>query len=298
MPELNAIISRLEPDLGPLDGDPQPLDGGITNRNYRVRLGGEDLVLRVCDHGAEVLGIDRTTEEIASRRAAAEGIAPAVVAFLSDVPALVTRWLPGGGLTPEEVRSPSVLPQVAEALRRLHASPALPSPFAVFRLVERQRELAAAVPASYDRARALARRIEAVLTGPEHVPVPCHNDLLTANFVRDGQRVCIVDWEYAGMNDRYFDLGNLSVNNGFGPDDDRALLELYFEEPATERRFAALALMRVISDFREAMWGAVQQVRSDLDFDYAGYADEHFARLDRAAADPRIEEWLAVAATA
>jgi thiamine kinase-like enzyme len=295
MPELDAIISRLEPDLGPLDGDPQPLDGGITNR---VRLGGEDLVLRVCDHGAEVLGIDRTTEEIAARRAAAEGIAPAVVAFLSDVPALVTRWLPGGGLTPEEVRSPSVLPQVAEALRRLHASPALPSPFAVFRLVERQRELAAAVPASYDRARALARRIEAVLTGSEHVPVPCHNDLLTANFVRDGQRVCIVDWEYAGMNDRYFDLGNLSVNNGFGPDDDRALLELYFEEPATERRFAALALMRVISDFREAMWGAVQQVRSDLDFDYAGYAGEHFARLDRAATDPQIEEWLAVAATA
>jgi thiamine kinase-like enzyme len=298
MPELNAIISRLEPDLGPLDGDPQPLDGGITNRNYRVRLGGEDLVLRVCDHGAEVLGIDRTTEEIASRRAAAEGIAPAVVAFLADVPALVTRWLPGGGLTPEEVRSPSVLPQVAEALRRLHGSSALPSPFAVFRLVERQRDLAAAVPASYDRARALARRIEAALTGPEHVPVPCHNDLLTANFVRDGQRVCIVDWEYAGMNDRYFDLGNLSVNNGFGPDDDRALLELYFDEPATERRVAALALMRVISDFREAMWGAVQQVRSTLDFDYAGYAGEHFARLDRAAADPRIEEWLAVAATA
>ena len=298
MPELHTIISRLEPDLGPLDGDPQPLDGGITNRNYRVRLGGEDLVLRVCYHGADVLGIDRTTEEIASRRAAAEGIAPAVVAFLADVPALVTRWLPGGGLTPEEVRSPSVLPQVAEALRRLHSSSALPSSFAVFRLVEHQRDLAAAVPGSYDRARALARRIEAALTHPEHMPVPCHNDLLTANFVRDGQRVCIVDWEYAGMNDRYFDLGNLSVNNGFAHDDDRALLELYFEEPATQRRFAALQLMRVISDFREAMWGAVQQVRSDVDFDYAGYADQHFTRLDRAAADPQIEEWLALAATA
>jgi thiamine kinase-like enzyme len=298
MPELHAIISRLEPELGPLDGEPQPLDGGITNRNYRVRMGGEDLVLRLCDHGAEVLGIDRTTEEIASRRAAAERIAPPVVAFLSDVPALVTRWLPGGGLTPEEVRSPGVLAQLAQALRRLHGSPALPSAFAVFRLVERQRDLAAPVPASYERARALAARIEAALAHPEHAPVPCHNDLLTANFVRDGQRVCIVDWEYAGMNDRYFDLGNLSVNNGFGPDDDRALLELYFEAPATERRFAALQLMRLMSDFREAMWGAVQQVRSDLDFDYAGYAGEHFARLDRAAADPRIEEWLAVAAAA
>ena len=298
MPELAAIIARLEPELGSLEGEPQPLEGGITNRNYRLRLGGEDLVLRICARGAEVLGIDRTTEEIASRRAAAERIAPPVVAFLSDVPALVTRWLPGGGLTPEEVRSPGVLAQVASLLRRLHAAPALPSAFAVFRLIEDQRGLAAAVPASYERVLTLARRIEDALTGPEHVPVPCHNDLLTANFVRDGSRVCIVDWEYAGMNDRYFDLGNLSVNNGFEAEHDRAFLELYFDEPVTERRFAALQLMRVVSDFREAMWGTVQERRSDLDFDYAGYAAEHFERLERAASDPRVEEWLAVAAPA
>ncbi|HEX5899440.1 MAG TPA: choline kinase family protein [Solirubrobacteraceae bacterium] len=298
MPELAAIIARLEPELGPLEGDPQPLDGGITNRNYRLRLGGEDLVLRICDHGAEVLGIDRTTEEIASRRAAAEQIAPAVVAFLADVPALVTRWLPGGGLTPEQVRSPGVMAQLAGLLRRLHATPALPSAFAVFRLIEDQRGLAAAVPSSYEHVLTLARRIEGALTGPEHVPVSCHNDLLTANFVRDGSRVCIVDWEYAGMNNRYFDLGNLSVNNGFEAEHDRALLELYFGEPATEPRIAALQLMRVVSDFREAMWGAVQERRSALDFDYAGYAAEHFGRLEQAAADPRVEEWLAVAATA
>jgi thiamine kinase-like enzyme len=298
MPELAAIIARLEPELGPLEGEPAPLDGGITNRNYRLRLGGEDLVLRICDRGAEVLGIDRITEEIASRRAAAEKIAPPVVAFLDDVPALVTRWLPGGDLTPEEVRSPEVLRQVTRLLHRLHSCPALPTSFDVFRLVERQRDLAAALPESYDRIQVLAGRIEAALTGPEHEPVPCHNDLLTANFVRDGGRVCIVDWEYAGMNDRYFDLGNLSVNNGFGPDEDRALLELYFGEPPTERRSAALALMRLVSDMREAMWGAVQQGRSTLDFDYAAYANEHFERLERAAADPRVEEWLAVAAAA
>lgn len=298
MVDLHDVIARLEPELGPLEGAPQPLDGGITNRNYRVRLGGEDLVLRICDRGADVLGIDRTTEEIASRRAAADKIAPPVVAFLADVPALVTRFLPGGGLTPEELRSPSVLGQVAELLRRLHGSTPLPSDFPVFRLVQRQREVAAALPDSYDDVLALARRIEGALTGPEHVPVSCHNDLLTANFVRDGGRVCIVDWEYAGMNDRYFDLGNLSINNGFTPDDDRALLELYFEEPVTERRFAALQLMRVMSDFREAMWGAVQQVRSSLDFDYAAYSREHFGRLERAAADPHVEEWLVVGAAA
>jgi thiamine kinase-like enzyme len=298
MPELTAIIARLEPQLGPLEGDPRPLDGGMTNRNYRVRMGGEDLVLRLCSRGTEVLGIDHTTEEIAARRAAADRIAPPVVAFLSDVPALVTRWLPGGDLTSEEVRSPEVLAQVAEALRRLHASPPLPTAFPVFRLVEEHGALAHALPQSYERLLALARRIEAALTGAEHEPVSCHNDLLTANFVRDGPRVCIVDWEYAGMNDRYFDLGNLSVNNGLDAEHDRALLELYFDEPVTERRFATLQLMRVISDFREAMWGAVQERRSDIDFDYARYAAEHFARLERAADDPGIEEWLAVAAAA
>jgi thiamine kinase-like enzyme len=298
MPELAAIIARLEPELGPLDGTPEPLDGGITNRNYRLRLGGEDLVLRICDHGTEVLGIDRITEEIASRRAAAEKIAPPVVAFLSDVPALVTRFLPGGGLTPEEVRAPENLVQIARLLRRLHGCPALPTSFDVFRLVERQRELAASLPESYDRVMELAGRIERALNGPEHEHVPCHNDLLTANFVLDGRRVCIVDWEYAGMNDRYFDLGNLAVNNGFGPEDERALLEAYWGEPVTERRVAALGLMRLVSDLREAMWGAVQQGRSTLDFDYAAYAGEHFERLERAAADPHVEEWLAVAAAA
>jgi thiamine kinase-like enzyme len=300
MPELDAIIARLEPELGALEGKPEPLDGGITNRNYRLRLGGEDLVLRICDPGAEVLGIDRITEEIASRRAAAEKIAPPVVAFLADVPALVTRWLPGGGLTPEEVRAPENLVQVARLLRRLHDCPALPTSFDVFRLVERQRELAVSVPESYDRVMALGGRIEAALapTHPEHRHVPCHNDLLTANFVRDGWRICIVDWEYAGMNDRYFDLGNLAVNNGFGPDDERALLEAYWDAPPTDRQAAALSLMRLVSDLREAMWGAVQRGRSTLDFDYEAYANEHFGRLEQAAADPRVEEWLAVAAAA
>jgi thiamine kinase-like enzyme len=298
MTDLDAIIARLVPELGPLEGRPQPLEGGITNRNYRLRMGGEDLVLRLCDRGAEVLGIDRTTEEIASRRAAAERIAPPVVAFLADVPALVTRWLPGGDVPVEEMRTPGVLAQVAAMLRRLHETPALPSAFAIFRLIEEQRALTDALPDSYEDLLRLARRIEAALTGPEHVPVSCHNDLLTANFVRDGARVCIVDWEYAGMNDRYFDLGNLSVNNGFDAELDRALLELYFDEPATEARFASLQLFRIVSDFREAMWGAVQLRRSSLDFDYAAYADEHFERLERAAADPRVEEWLAVAAAA
>ena len=102
----------------------------------------------------------------------------------------------------------------------------------------------------------------------------------------------IVDWEYAGMGDRYFDLGNLSVNNGFAEADDERLLAAYWGEPCTARRFAALRLMRIMSDFREGMWGVVQTAISALDFDFAGYAGEHLERVAAGLADPRLQTWL------
>ena len=125
--------------------------------------------------------------------------------------------------------------------------------------------------------------------------MPCHNDLLNANFIHDGERVRIVDWEYAGMGDRFFDLGNLSVNNGFSDGDDEALLAAYFDEPCGDRRFAALRLMRIMSDFREGMWGVVQRGISELDFDFAAYADEHLTRVGAALEDPRFDAWLEAA---
>ena len=106
----------------------------------------------------------------------------------------------------------------------------------------------------------------------------------------------IVDWEYAGMNDRFFDLGNLAVNNGLGEDDERAAARGLPRAP--RRRTASVAslrLMRLMSDVREAMWGVVQAVVSDLDFDYGAYAAEHFARLREGAADPRLEDWIRAA---
>ena len=133
-----------------------------------------------------------------------------------------------------------------------------------------------------------AREIEAALAGPEHDPVPCHDDLLSANFLRAGERIWIVDWEYAGMGDRYFDLGNFAVNNELDDAAGDALLEAYFGEPPDARRRATLGLMRFMSDFREAMWGVVQTAVSDLDFDFVDYATKHFERMSDTAADPRF----------
>jgi len=120
--------------------------------------------------------------------------------------------------------------------------------------------------------------------------VPCHNDLLNANFLDDGA-IRIVDWEYAGMGDRFFDLANFSVNHEFHLDDDRRFMKAYFGEERADN-LAALRLMRFMSDFREAMWGVLQSGISTLDFDFKGYATKHFSRMLATAAEPEFDGYL------
>jgi thiamine kinase-like enzyme len=163
------------------------------------------------------------------------------------------------------------------------------------RICEAYRALAMArgvpIPPVYDEAAAVGRRIErAFLADPIELR-PCHNDLLNANFIDDGARIRIIDWEYAGMGDPAFDLGNFSINHELTEDQDRILLESYDGEVAS-RRLARLTLMRVVSDFREAMWGVLQQGVSSLDIDFVAYAREHFDRLLANASESRFDAAL------
>src|SRR6266550_2546899 len=140
------------------------------------------------------------------------------------------------------------------------------------------------IPAEFNEARVIADRISSA-RGPQP-SVPCHNDLLNANFLDDGS-IRIVDWEYAGMGDRFFDLANFSVNHEFGVKEDRGLLHAYFG-PVNDSDLASLRLMRFMSDFREAMWGVLQSGISDLDFDFNGYAAKHFARMEASARELQL----------
>ena len=289
-------MHRLAALLGEHSGDAEELGGGITNRNYRVRLGGADYVVRVTSPESALLGIDRRAEHAAALSAAALGVAPRVAAFLEEAGCLVTEFLPGRPLPPEELREPVRLAQVARAVRLVHDAAPFPAVFDAFEVVEAYARTAhahgAVLPPSLDVARRVAGEIASRLHGPEHVLVPCHNDLLNANFILDDRGVRIVDWEYAGMGNRYFDLGNLSINNGLEEADDERLLAAYFGAPCTTHRFACLRLMRIMSDYREAMWGVVQRAISTVAFDYAEYATRHFARLEASIADPRYPGWL------
>ncbi|HMJ36099.1 MAG TPA: phosphotransferase [Baekduia sp.] len=297
-----AVIEAVQAQLGPLRDGPVPLDGGITNHNFRARFADHDVVLRIAGRQTDLLGIDRDAERLATAAASDLGIAPPVLLFLPEHGCLVTTFVPGTPIPDPQLREPPALEAVARALRAFHEhAPALPTTFDVPRIARGYLTLArdrgGAVPAAAWDAAQLAERIAAALTGPEHVPVPCHDDLLGANILCHEADIWIVDWEYAGMGDRYFDLGNLSINNGFVDADDERLLAAYWDEPCTERRFAALRLMRSMSDVREALWGVVQQTISDLDFDFAAYADRHLRRLRATVADPRFERWLLDAAS-
>jgi thiamine kinase-like enzyme len=286
--EHEGIVARIWPGR---ETTVEVLGGGITNHNLKVVLDdGSAFVLRIAGTSTDQLGIDRRVEHAASLAASAVGVGPEVVDFVEPEGYLVTRFIEGTPVPLEQMHEAATIRRVATSLRAVHQGPPLARRFDPFQIVEDYRTTAfskgVAVPEGYVRARQVARRIAAA-RGP--VPErPCHNDLLNANFIDDGTLIRIVDWEYAGNGDVFFDLANFSVNNQLDEEARRLLLEAYFGSvrPADER---ALELMRFMSDFREAMWGVVQTAVSTLDFDFPSYADEHFARLDETAADPAFQ---------
>jgi thiamine kinase-like enzyme len=291
-------IARSVPGWAHGDLDIVPLEGGITNRNFVVTRGGERFVLRVPGRDTELLGIDRANEARAAALAADAGVGPPVVAFLPESGCFVARFVEGNHIPMADLRRDDVLGSVVRSLRRFHACPPVPSSFNVFRVVETYAGTAAErgvqPPAAYADAHAFAGRVEAAFAENPSPLTTCHNDLLNGNFLRDGEHTWIVDYEYAGMGDPFFDLGNLAVNNELDADADALLLGHAFGEVRARHR-ARLALMRLMSDFREGMWAVVQQAISTLDEDFEAYSTKHLDRLLANAAASPLDELLGAA---
>jgi thiamine kinase-like enzyme len=275
----------------------EPLSGGLTNRNFRVEAGGEAFVLRAFSAGAELLGIDRAHECACTRIAAEIGVGPELIHAAPADDLLVVRFVDAPPLSAEQARRPEVLARIAAALRRVHSGPAFPGEFSPFRTVreyfQHARALGVGFPAATAEAMARLREIEAALA-PVQECRPCHNDLLAANLLDDGQAVWIIDWEYGGMGDPFFDLGNFAVNQGLSDADVEVLLRAYCGA-VRGGDLAQLRLMQLASDLRESFWGFLQSGVSRLDFDYHGYGARHLERFRAGAADPRFASWLAEA---
>jgi thiamine kinase-like enzyme len=266
-------------DFWPGPAEFERLEGGITNHNFLVRSNGRRFVARLCVD-LEILGIDRRNEVICQRAAHALGVAPEIVHHAGGV--LVSAFLEGRTLVPDDLRAPSRVPRLARLLRRLHDGwPQLTGEMLYFSVAQTvrtyaltARSLGASLPNDLDDLLADCDRLARAI-GP-FVPVLCHNDLLAANFLDDGQDLWLVDWEYAGMGHPLFDLANLATNGGFSQDEEADLLRYYQgEDSVSPRDLMELRILRRISLLREVLWALIQTVASDIEFDYQDYADRH-----------------------
>lgn len=277
------------------------LKGGITNRNYRLESGGKAFVLRITGEGTDLLGIRRDVEYVASKAAGELGVGPEVYYFIEPEGYLLTRFIPGRPIAPEEMARPENLRRVAEKIRLFHTrAPALQSEFNAFRVAESlsrvSRAHQATFPSDFDDIMRKAHEVETALLQDPYTPTPCHCDLLNLNFLEEdlgggGTELRILDWEYAGMGDIFFDLANFGHNHDLSDEAVRLLLQEYFGE-ARARDFARLKLMWPMSELREALWGTTQTVISTLEEDFQGYADQWFERVRKDISDPRWPEWL------
>jgi len=280
----SARVAALAIWSGPVD--PFPLAGGITNQNFTVEDRGRRYVVRV---GNDILvhGVVRANELAASRAAHLAGLSPGVVHAEPGV--LVLDFVEGRTLAPEDVRNPANLARLVDMVRRCHRDVPqyLRGPAAMFWVFHVVRDYAhtlregnsSHVPLLQDLL-ARAARLEATV-GPIEV-VFGHNDLLAANFIDDGHRLWLVDWEYAGFNSPLFDLGGLASNSEFSPEQAEQALSLYFDKPVDDRLRHRAAAMTAASLLRETMWSMVSEIHSTVNFDYSAYTAENFRRFEAA----------------
>jgi thiamine kinase-like enzyme len=267
------------------------LTGGLTNRNYLVHDAIRRVVVRL-GGDIPVHGILRFNEHAISRAAAAAGISPAVLHTGAGV--IVFDFIDGRTCTSDDIRGDR--DRCVALLRRVHREVALHlrGPILAFNVFHILRDyghslVEAASPAVplLPHLQAAAARLEQSV-GPIEL-VLGHNDLLPANFMDDGQRLWLVDWDYAGFNTPLFDLGGLSSNAGFTAAEDEALLEAYFGRPVDDGLRLRFRAMRCASLLRETLWGFVSERHATLDFDYAAYGALYLARFE--AAWTEFEEW-------
>ena len=266
--------------------DPEPLAGGITNTNFTVDDQGERFVVRVGDD-IPVHMVVRFNEIAAARAAHAAGISPEIV--YSEEGMFVMRFIDGKTFGEADVRQPHNLERIIALIQTCHTEipryfkgPALVFwPFHVCRnYIQTAREGNSRMMDSLPWFSELNNEFEEAVG--EIKLVFGHNDLLAANFIDDGKRLWLLDWDYAGYNTALFDLANLSSNNELSPEQEDWILENYYQKPATDLLRRRLTAMKCVSLLRETLWSIVSEIHSTLDFDYEDYTAKNISRLENA----------------
>ncbi len=276
--ELNALLD----DIPVLTGRPRQLlelSGGLTNRNVKVTTPDAAYVARCTDTTRNFLGIDRDNEYYNSKAAEQAGVGAPVIAYRPEVGILLLGYLDGKTLCNDDFQRPGVLPKVAAGCRALHAGPRFRSRFDMF---ERQPAYLRTVldngfkiPRDYlDHAGEFAQ-VEKALSTTDQTTVPCNNDLLAENFIEDGDKVWLIDYEYSGNNDPCFELGNIWSECGLSVEQLDELVTDYYGR-ALRHKTARAHLQGIVAKYGWTLWGCIQSASSPLEFDFWAWAMERY----------------------
>ena len=294
IPSIEQVIAAI-PDWAGHAVTAERIQAGLTNTNWRVEVDGTPYFVRIPGADTELLAVDRGNEIHNTIAAAEAGVAPRVVQTVPEWDVFALEWLDARTMSNETLRVAGMPSRIATTLRRLHAGPRFRDDFDMFRVAERYLALVderdMAIPAGYREHLVQIPRIEAALAVDPPLTVPCHNDLLADNYLDDGARLWLVDWEYSGNNDPTFELGNTAQELGYDDAQVEELCAAYFGE-ASPARLARMRLQMIMSDVGWTLWAAIQARISTIDYDFTGWAEERWARAAAALDGPDFETWL------
>jgi len=272
-----------------------PLPGGLTNQNFKVATPDGVFVARVFSDGGELLAINRDHEYQNSLIAAAAGVGAPVIEYRPADRVLVLGFVQGKTLTNADVAEPATLVRIAAACRQLHGAGRFASDFDMFEIQPRYYATATAagmrIPAGYAELRPAFDAARRALAVGSEGTVPCNNDLLAANFIDDGDRMWLIDYEYSGNNDPCFELGNVAGECGLDDDALAALVTAYYGRPRPNR-IARAKLYGLVARYGWTLWGAIQHASSELDFDFWSWATERYEAAAAGFTSPEFDRLL------
>ncbi len=299
--DLDALLDRI-PVLAGRPRRVVELTGGLTNQNLRVTptdQEGGDFVVRRFRGDTELLGIDRDAEHDNTVAAAESGVGAPFVDYLPELGVLVIGYVDGVTYENDSFDDDSNLTRAGRAIRQLHEGPRFTGDFDMFTrqagYVRVVHERGFRLPDGYEDHDEAFHRVKAALAVHATATVPCNNDLLAGNFVDDGDKVWLIDYEYSGNNDACFELGNTSTECDLDPDQVEALTTAYFGE-ITPALLARVKLQALVSAYGWSLWGVIQSNASHLDYDFDSWALEHYEKAVAGFTSRRFGALLEVAA--
>ena len=271
--ELNTFISKI-PALADATNI-AALEGGLTNMNYRVETPKGIYVMRVSDKATYLLGINRENECVNTARAHEAGVGAAMIDFLPNEKVLVISWIEAKTLHAADFQTqPELLPTIANALKKLHAGPAFQGDF-YFPTVRKKYlqtvlENGYFIPNEYLSLEPLILELEKIIASNPEELVPCNNDLLAENFMDDGKKIWIIDYEYAGQNEASFEIGNLASESALSDEQLTVLCDAYWQKHLPSKIARAMA-WSIIARYGWVMWASIQEAVSSIDFDFKSW---------------------------